>query len=155
MKDVEITVCKEYDIEALCNFEKEARETEKDIWGWNFNEEDYINKLKMLNIDDMENTKIIVAKYKDKIVGRCDISINFTLVDFNKTGYVDWIYTLKGNRCMGIGKKLLRGAEEYFKSKGVSSFYLFTASNNEAQQFYHRQNELSITKEEVAKRILI
>lgn len=33
MKDVEITVCKEYDIEALCNFEKEARETEKDIFG--------------------------------------------------------------------------------------------------------------------------
>lgn len=139
-------------IQLLCNFEKEARISEPDIWGWNFKYDEYMEKLKSLNIDSLSNSKIIVAINDGKIVARCDIAIMFTLLDFEKTGYVDWIYTLKKYRGKGIGKEMLKYAERYFKNENVRSYFLFTANNNEAYEFYHRQNILTLSNEEVAKK---
>ncbi|MGO1712211.1 MAG: GNAT family N-acetyltransferase, partial [Senegalia sp. (in: firmicutes)] len=140
------------DIDKLSNFEKEARITEPEIWVNEFNEDEYKDNLNKIDIDNLENSKVIVAIQNGIIIGRSDISISLSLVDFEKTGYIDWIYVLKNKRGLGIGKKLFAGAEKYFKQKGVKEYYLFTAQNDQAQQFYHRQSELTFSKKEVAEK---
>lgn len=75
-----------------------------------------------------------------------------SLVNCEKIGYIDWIYTLKDYRNNGIGKKLLKGAEEYFKKNNVKSYFLETASNEEAQAFYQHQHDLQISQREIAKK---
>ena len=75
-----------------------------------------------------------------------------SLVNCEKVGYVDWIYTLKNFRGRGIGKILLEKSENYFKSRFVSYYFLMTASNEQAQEFYHRQDSLKFSKREVAEK---
>ena len=138
------------DINALCEFEKEARLTEPNILQWPFDEVEYKENLLDINFSDLNHCKIVIAKKDDKILARCDIAIVLSLVDFKKTGYVDWIYTLINHRNNGIGKKLLETAEEFFKNNGVEYYYLFTASNEEAYEFYHRQDDLNFYHKEIA-----
>lgn len=140
------------DIQGLCNFEKQARITEPDVLGWELDEVSYKEKLHSAKLEELKNTKIIIAKQDDIVIGRCDISIMLSLVDFQKMGYVEWIYTLIDYRGKGIGKKLLNGAENCFKSEGVSKFFLFTASNEQAQEFYHGNNDLTFSNKEVAEK---
>lgn len=140
------------DIDKLIEFERQARLTEPEIWLDDYDEDNYRYKLKKANLDKMENNKIIIAMEKDNTVGRCDISIIISTVDFEKTGYIDWIYTLKNNRGMGIGKKLFSKAEEYFKENGVTGYYLFTAENEQAKEFYYRQKNFKFSKKEIAEK---
>lgn len=140
------------DIGALCEFEKQARLTEPDIWVLDFNEALYKEQLGSLDMEKLTNTKVIIAVKDGAIIGRCDAAIMLSLVDFKKTGYIDWIYTLINYRGNGIGKKMLKGAEEYFKSQGVKDYYLFTASNEQAHEFYHRQSDLNFSNREVAEK---
>ncbi|MTI49898.1 MAG: GNAT family N-acetyltransferase [Firmicutes bacterium] len=123
------------------------------MWINEFNEQKYESELMKININELDNSKIIIAEHRGDIVGRCDISIQFSLYDFEKTGYVDWLYVLKEKREKGIGKKLLEGAEKYFKEIGVDRYYLFTAENEQAQSFYHKQ-DFRFTKREVAEKKL-
>ncbi|WP_425448919.1 GNAT family N-acetyltransferase [Dethiothermospora halolimnae] len=140
------------DIDKLIEFERQARLTEPEIWLDDYDEDNYRYKLKKANLDKMENNKIIIAMEKDNTVGRCDISIIISTVDFEKTGYIDWIYTLKNNRGMGIGKKLFSKAEEYFKENGVTGYYLFTAENEQDKEFYYRQKDFKFSKKEIAEK---
>lgn len=103
-------------------------------------------------MERLTNTKVIIAVKDGTIIGRCDAAIILSLVDFKKTGYIDWIYTLINYRENGIGKKTLKGAEEYFKSQGVKDYYLFTASNEQAHEFYNRQSDLNFSNREVAEK---
>lgn len=70
-----------------------------------------------------------------------------------KTGYIDWIYVLKAKRGQGIGKKLLNGAENYFKKLRINNYYLFTAENEQAQAFYHKQ-DFDFENREVAEKVI-
>lgn len=152
MNDITIKVTTIEDISAIISFEKEARQTEPGVLYWDVDEKEYSAKLINLDIDHLENSKIIIAKQNQKVIGRCDIAIMLSLVNCEKIGYIDWIYTLKDYRNNGIGKKLLKGAEEYFKKNNVKSYFLETASNEEAQAFYQRQHNLQISQREIAKK---
>ncbi|MEG2869875.1 MAG: GNAT family N-acetyltransferase [Terrisporobacter sp.] len=152
MDDVIIKPATSKDIKNIVIFEKEARLTEPGVLYWNIDEKEYTDKLKELNIEKLENSKIIIAKQQEKIIGRCDISIMLSLVNCEKTGYIDWIYTLKGYRGKGIGKKMLKGAEDYFKDRNVVYYFLITASNEQAHEFYHRQSDLKFYNREVAEK---
>ena len=127
------------DIRVICRFEREAHKTEPNIWTHEFKDTVYEKNLRKIGIDKLENNKIIIALQKETVIGRCDIMIMNSTVDFEPSGYVDWIYVLKGKRAKGIGKALIRCAEEYFKSIGIKSYYLFTAKNEDAQRFYRKQ----------------
>lgn len=154
-KDLSIKRAAAEDLKALCDFEIEARITEPEIWIQDFNEEEYRKSLENINFGAMENNKIVVAEQDGKIIGRCDIAIILSLVDCEKIGYIDWVYVLKDKRGIGIAKKLFKGAEEYFKSKGVKRYYLFTAENEQAHEFYHRQKDLEFSKQEIAEKELL
>ncbi len=138
MQNIEINIATSSDISALCEFEKTARITEPEIWIDKFDINEYRKKMLSADLDNLENNKIILAKQNGKIIGRCDLLIMDSLMDFEMIGYIDWIYVLKGYRRKGIGKRLIDRAEEFFREKGVKEYYLFTAQNDEAQKFYHK-----------------
>lgn len=73
---------------------------------------------------NLENSKIVIAKQRYKAIGR------------------------------GIGKILLEESENYFKSRFVSYYFLMTAFNEQAREFYHRQDSLKFSKREVAEKDL-
>ena len=100
-KEIEVKYLEEKAIDKLIEFEKESKKTEPDIWIGSFKEEEYRRKFEGYNIDALKNNKIIVAEIDGKIVGRCDVLIMDSLFDFERAGYIDWIYTLKDNRGMG------------------------------------------------------
>jgi len=152
LEDLVIDYATSKDLDKLCQFEIEARLTEPEIWIDGFNEIDYKSKLIKVDIDNLEDNKIVIAMQSGVIFGRCDVSIVLSLVDCEKTGYIDWIYVLKDKRGLGIGKKLFLRAEDYFKKSEVKHYYLFTAENNQAQEFYHSQDELIFSKREVAEK---
>lgn len=154
MNDIIIKMATNEDINSIITFEKEARLTEPGVLYWDIDENTYANKLIKLNIEQLNNSKIIIAKYEDKVLGRCDLAIMLSLVDCSKTGYIDWIYTLKNYRGNGIGKKLLNCAEDYFKNEGVKYYFLMTASNEQATEFYHRQDKFKFFNREVAEKDL-
>ena len=154
MYNITIEIATSEDIPNIIKFEKEARLTEPNVLCWDIDEIAYSENLRSLNIDTLENSKIIIAKENEKIIGRCDIAIILSLVDCKKTGYIDWIYTLKNYRSKGIGKNLLKGAEDYFKSKNVNNYFLETATNKDAQAFYHKQIDLQFSQREIATKKL-
>lgn len=59
-------------------------------------------KINLESLENLENSKIVIAKQGDKVIGR------------------------------GIGKILLEESENYFKSRFVSYYFLMTASNEQA-----------------------
>ncbi|CEN87183.1 GNAT family N-acetyltransferase [Paraclostridium sordellii] len=110
------------DIYNIIEFEKEVRLTEPGVLYWSINDREYKNKLTQINLESLENSKIVIAKQGDKVIGR------------------------------GIGKILLEESENYFKSRFVSYYFLMTASNEQAQEFYHRKDSLKFSKREVAEK---
>lgn len=139
-------------IDELVEFESKARETEADVFTYEFDASTYRNMLKIAYSMTGENT-VILAFLENKIIGRIDCMIQTSLMDFFRNGYIDWIYVLKDYRMQGIGKLLINEAEKYFVSKNVNNYYLFTASNEDAQKFYHQQN-YKFEKKEVASKEL-
>lgn len=59
-------------------------------------------KINLESLENLENSKIVIAKQGDKVIGR------------------------------GIGKILLEESENYFKSRFVSYYFLMTAFNEQA-----------------------
>ncbi|WBW96496.1 GNAT family N-acetyltransferase [Oceanirhabdus sp. W0125-5] len=155
MKEITVRILTAADIDMLCDFEENARITEPDIWMEDFNKEDFRSKLLSLDIDTMMNNKIFIALENNKIVGRCDLMLMTSLMDFYKSGYIDWIYILKNKRGSGIAHSLIYYIENYLKSEDYKYYYLFTASNDQAQKFYHSQNRsFNISIKEIAEKDL-
>lgn len=133
----------------LIEFEKRIRQTEPDIWLEQFNAEDYQQKLALCDFDSSNNMIFCILR-KNAIVARCDLIIQESYSDFEKTGYIDWIYVEKNNRSNGFAKLLINEALEKIKTLGVTYCYLFTAKNDEAQAFYKSLETLDIEKKEIA-----
>ncbi|NLK08985.1 MAG: GNAT family N-acetyltransferase [Firmicutes bacterium] len=153
-QNITFTVATNHDIEAICEFELQARITEPDVL-WDIDLAAYKQTLFGLDLGELTDSKIVIAKGNRHVIGRCDLTIMFSLLDCEKVGYIDWIYTLKGFRGNGVGKGMIKKAEEYFKNQDVRKFFLFTATNKQAQRFYHRQSGFIISNKEVAEKDLI
>ncbi|MDO5793556.1 MAG: hypothetical protein Q4Q00_05090, partial [Turicibacter sp.] len=68
MNDITIKVATIEDISAIISFEKEARQTEPGVLYWDVDEKEYSAKLINLDIDHLENSKIIIAKQNQKVI---------------------------------------------------------------------------------------
>jgi len=144
----------EADISALCHFEIQARLTEPGVLVAEFKEEHYAKFLQSLQLEFARDNAIFIAADGNQVVGRCDVAILRSTMDGAVTGYIDWIYVQKPNRCQGVATRLLLATEQFFRDAGVKRYYLFTADNEEAQAFYHRNTSLSFTRREVAEKVL-
>jgi ribosomal protein S18 acetylase RimI-like enzyme len=124
------------DLEALVKYQVEKRETEPDIFP-DFDESQYRENFSSKPIEDYPSNKVILVIDGDKIVGRVDVIVEYSFMDFATIGYIDWIYVLKNYRKQGIAKKLIEKAEDFMRENQVDSYYLFPATNDEAQAFYN------------------
>lgn len=152
--NVTISRAGEADIAALCNFESQARVTEPGVLSAEFDEERYAHFLESLRLSSSRDSAILIAADGNRVVGRCDVAIIRSTMDGMVTGYIDWIYVLKPSRCQGIAARLLLAAEGFFRDAGCKRYYLFTADNEEAQAFYHRNPSLSFARREIAEKVL-
>lgn len=133
----------------LIAFEKLIRKTEAEIWNDKFCEETYKTKIEQVDLEG--NNNIIICAFKDdKIIGRCDLIVYESLMDFKKTGYIDWLYVEKSDRCSGVGRQLIDSSIEYLKKNDVESCFLFTANNEEAKSFYSKLQSMSLKLKEIA-----
>ncbi|MCH4886298.1 GNAT family N-acetyltransferase [Acidaminobacter sp. JC074] len=139
--------------DSLIDFEQTIRKTEPEIWPSEFSEREYRRKLSERDFDN-KNNLVLCAILDDKIIGRCDLIIQESFMDFTKTGYIDWIYVEKAYRGKGVGKLLIEKTVEKVKMLGAEYCYLFTAANEEAQAFYKSLGILELEKKEVAHKFL-
>ncbi|XMB86363.1 GNAT family N-acetyltransferase [Mycoplasmatota bacterium WC44] len=127
------------DLELIVEFELKSREFEPDVFP-DFDEEKYRIKYNSLRIDDLPCNDVILCLEGDKLIGRIDLISEYSFMDFISIGYIDWVYVLKPYRGRGIAKSLFKEAEKLFKQKNINEYYLFVASNDEAQNFYKSLN---------------
>ena len=127
-------------IDKLVKFEQEARISEPDVFLEDFDPVSFKNKtLAALKNPMFDSSRCMFCYNKDnRIIGRMDFSIVSSLsFGGNLQVYVDWVYVLKEYRHQGAAQFLFSQMETYIKSIGIPEYFLFTAENKEAQNFYH------------------
>ena len=91
-------------------------------------------------IEDYSLNEVILCIKDNMVIGRVDLIVEQSFMDYEKIGYVDWVYVLKLHRKKGIAKKLFNEAETYFTEHMCKLYYLFVATNEEAKGFYSSIN---------------
>ena len=91
---------------------------------------------------EKDSGKLFVAEMDGKVVGIVAVSIDeekSPCVALKKHGYISDIAVLKEYRGRGIGKELLKRAEEFTKESGFEFIHLDVTIDNPAVDFYHSQ----------------
>ena len=139
---MEITV-KEYTkdrIPDVLSFERRLREEEND-WGWVIDDA-YIASVEKSYGDPRFGLAISYLAYVGGlVVGRIDASLIPSRFDGSVKAYLDWICVVKSSRHKGVGQALMASLRARLKEEGVDTLIALTASNDEAQRFYHSVTE--------------
>jgi ribosomal protein S18 acetylase RimI-like enzyme len=96
----------------------------------------------MERVLNKKNSFLFVAKDKVNLVGYIFGWIEKRSKNYwktNKYGYICDLFVKEEFRNRGIGKLLLRKAEDWFKDKGISKIFLDVYFDNPAKEFYRRQ----------------
>lgn len=107
-----------------------------------FTNEESVNRLFKSILKEKENGgEIFVAESNNKIVGFVSLGIDDKndelIVNKIPTAYISDIIVLEGYRGKGIGKALLKKAENFTKEKGLKYIKLIVfAENNKAIELY-------------------
>ena len=120
----------------VVDFEKRLRE-EEDFWGWEIDDEYLRTVEKSFEDSAFDDSVSLLAYDGEKVVGRIDSAMIASHFDGSKKAYLDWICVIKSYRHQGVAQKLLEALREILKKKGVETLIALTASNEEAQRFYH------------------
>ncbi len=123
------------DLEQMIVFENEMRMSEPGVFP-DFEVENYKKNFTSIKIEEHTGNEVILCLYHHEIIGRVDLMIEQSFMDFKRIGYVDWVYVLPRYREKGLGRKLFAEAEKYFTSQDCDLYYLFVAKNKQAQMFY-------------------
>lgn len=136
-------------IQDLVDFEVWNRQIEPDIWL------STLDKVKLYdNLDRIlsDINRIYVLYEGQKIIGRCDVIIMTSTMDFERTAYIDWLYISKIHRRKGHAKALLDHVLQAMTKEHIDNCYLFTAANEEAKGFYDKYKGLVVESRQVAVR---
>ena len=123
-------------IDDVLDFERRLRQ-EEDFWGWEINDEYLKNVTESFSNSLFLASMSLLAYDGDKVVGRIDAILLPSHFDGSVKAYLDWICVLKSCRHNGIAQKMLNELKKRLKKKGVDTLIALTASNEEAQRFYH------------------
>ena len=144
-------------IDIIVKFEQEARISEPDIFLKDFDTDKFQEEtLTALNNHIFNSSRCMLCNNKEnQIIGRIDFSIVSSFAfGGNLQVYVDWIYVLKEFRHQGVAQFLLLKMEEYIKSIGINEYFLLTAENSEAQNFYYNVEAAEIKSCEILRKCL-
>ena len=152
-----IVILTSENIDMLVKFEQEARISEPDVFIGDFDTDEFKEKtLAALKNPVFSSSRCMLCNNKEtQIIGRIDFSIvsSFSFGG-NLQVYVDWIYVLKEFRHKGIAQLLLSKMEVYIKDMGIFEYFLLTAENSEAQNFYHNVESAEIKNSEILRKYL-
>ena len=123
------------DLEMMRQLEVKMRVLEPNVFG-ELDEDAYIENFKKNRIEDFKLNEVILCIEEGSIIGRIDVIVEHSFMDFKKIGYIDWVYVLKSHRNKGIAKLLFKEAEKHFNKLDCTMYYLFVANNEEARGFY-------------------
>ena len=88
-----------------------------------------------------QSKKSILAIKNDEVVGRIEYHFYGCLQDCYRMAYVDWVYVLPENRHQGVAQQLFREFEKDCQKSSIDQYYLFRATNPNADKFYrHFEN---------------
>jgi len=85
--------------------------------------------------------EIAIARHRGQVVGFIWFRLDGT---FDHSGYVRWIAVAPDSRARGIGRALMRYAEERIFRKGPNVFLMVSEFNRRAQGFYKRQGYIKV-----------
>ena len=123
------------DLELVVSSEIENRILEPDVFP-KFNQEKFRENFINNDIKDFKMNEVILCIDNGKIIGRIDLMVEKSFMDFKSIGYIDWVYVSKPYRNKGLAKKLFIEAKIYFDKLECDLYYLFVASNEQAKGFY-------------------
>ena len=126
----------EQEIPDVLAFERALR-AEEDFWGWEIDAA-YIKSVTASFHDERFSNAISFLAYQgERVIGRIDAVLIPSHFDGSVKAYLDWICVLKSCRHQGAAQKLLSTLREDLKDRHVDTLIALTASNEEAQRFYH------------------
>ena len=126
----------EQEIPDVLAFERALR-AEEDFWGWEIDAA-YIQSVTASFHDNrFSNALSFLAYQGERVIGRIDAVLIPSHFDGSVKAYLDWICVLKSCRHRGAAQKLLSTLREDLKNRHVDTLIALTASNEEAQRFYH------------------
>jgi len=123
------------DLELMVEYQKLKRELEPGVFP-DFKEEEFRKSFLNFPIEESARNWVILVLHEEKIIGRVDLIIDFSFMDYDSVGYIDWVYVLKNYRGQRIAKELFKQAEIIMNEHDVDYYYLFSATNDEAVRFY-------------------
>ena len=120
----------------VLEFERRLRE-EEDDWGWEI-DEPYVRAVEASFSDRAFDGSVSLLAYEGPaVVGRIDATLIASRFDGSKKAYLDWICVLKSRRHRGVGQALLEALRDILRQRRIDTLIALTASNQEAQRFYH------------------
>lgn len=108
-------------------------------------------------IDDpfYQNSKSILAKDGEEVVGRIEYHFYGCLQDGYRMAYVDWVYVLPAYRHKGIAQQLFKAFEMDCAANRINQYYLIRATNPGADKFYHSFENAELDDEPVLRKTMI
>lgn len=83
---------------------------------------------------------ILVAQQNDDLLGFCQLYPSFSSTTTSRIAILNDLYVAESARAQGVGRALMRAAEDLGKNLGLSGLELATAiSNAPAQDLYEKQ----------------
>ena len=99
-----------------------------------------------------QSKKSILAIENDEVVGRIEYHFYGCLQDGYRMAYVDWVYVLPENRHQGVAQQLFREFEKDCQNNSIEQYYLFRATNADADKFYYSFEISTIADEPVLRK---
>ena len=83
---------------------------------------------------------ILVAQQDDELLGFCQLYPSFSSTQTSRIAILNDLYVAESARTQGVGRALMRAAEDLGRNLGLSGLELATAiSNATAQDLYEKQ----------------
>ena len=83
---------------------------------------------------------ILVAQQDDELLGFCQLYPSFSSTQTSRIALLNDLYVAESARTQGVGRALMRAAEDLGRNLGLSGLELATAiSNATAQDLYEKQ----------------
>lgn len=101
-----------------------------------------------------QNTKSILAKDGDKVVGRIEYHFYGCLQDGYRMAYVDWVYVLPAYRHQGIAQQLFKEFEKDCVVHKIDQYYLIRSTETDADKFYHSFENVDLNNEPMMRKNL-
>jgi len=82
---------------------------------------------------------LLVAQSHDELLGFCQLYPSFSSTTTSRTAILNDLFVAQNTRSKGIGKSLMRAAEDLAKNLGLSAMELATAIDNQTAQALYEQ----------------